>query len=321
MHVILSRTRGRTVTVNMDLPRLRNERRLLNVRKRIRFNSGFFLTGLLQWISTDTDDRASQPSAQLIPPDTSRTSNSEDSDVNDILQTPSTANSSSSHYFHGHPNNPATPSMTHSPLSCSNSAPLSPLRERLYVHPIDWTVEETVNWLRSNGFDDTVCEKFIEQETTGDALLNLNATSLKTEIGIDAYGKRFRIANAIDDLRRVATVRFPSVKSTWSRSSSQPARKRSGLKPLPLTRSSSVGDLMSPSSSAQPNSSYLPKTPPCQEPDHNVLAIVQEPAKSDAKTEAQDQISPSHSPRSGQGKTVVSVYFRSGGWDDCIDGF
>jgi hypothetical protein len=191
------------------------------------------------------------------------------------------------------------------------------------VHPIDWTVEETVNWLRSNGFDDTVCEKFIEQETTGDALLNLNATSLKTEIGIDAYGKRFRIANAIDDLRRVASVRFPSVKSTWSRSSSQPARKRSGLKPLLLTRSSSVGDLMSPSSSAQPNSSYLPMTPispPCLEPDHDVSAIVQEPAKSDAKTEAQDQISPSHSPRSGQGKTVVSVYFWSLGWDDCVDG-
>jgi hypothetical protein len=211
--------------------------------------------------------------------------------------------------------------MAPSPLSRSSSAPFPPLQERLYLHPIEWTVEETVDWLRSKGFDDIVCDKFIEQDITGDALLNLDATSLKTEIGIDAFGKRFRIANAIDDLRRVASVRFPSVRHTWSRSSSQAARQRSGLKPLLLTRSSSVGDLMSPS--AEPNSGYLPKTPilpPCREPDPDVLAVVQKPSKSDGKTEAQDRISPSHSPRSGQGKTVVSVYFQSRGWDGCIDG-
>jgi hypothetical protein len=199
--------------------------------------------------------------------------------------------------------------MTPSSLSSSSSAPLSPLRERLYVHPVEWTVEETVNWLLSKGFDDIVCEKFIEQETTGDALLNLNATSLKTEIGIDAYGKRFRIANAIDDLRRVASVRFPSVTPTWSRSSSQTAQQRSGLKPLPL-RSSSVGNLMSPS--AQPNSDHPPKTPilpPCQDSDPDVLAIVQRQSKNDAKTEARGRTSSSHF-SSGQGETAVSVYFR-----------
>jgi hypothetical protein len=165
-----------------------------------------------------------------------------------------------------------------------------------------------------------VCEKFIEQETTGDALLNLNATSLKTEIGIDAYGKRFRIANAIDDLRRVASVRFPSVKPTWSRSSLQEAQQRSGLNPL-LLRPSSVADLKSPS--AQPDSGHLPKTPilpPCREPDPDVLEFVHKPIKSDGEIEAQGRISPSRSPRSGQDKTVVSVYFRWGEWDDCIDG-
>ena len=184
------------------------------------------------------------------------------------------------------------------------------------MHPIEWTVEETVNWLRSKGFDDAVCEKFVEQEATGDALLNLDATSLKTEIGIDAYGKRFRIANAIDDLRRVASVRFPSVKPTWYRSSSQAAQCRSGLKPL-ILRSSSVGNLVSPS--AHPNSSDLPKTPvlpPCREPDPDVLAFVQKQSKGDEKTEAQCHISPSHSPMSDQGKMVVSDYFRSREWDD-----
>jgi SAM domain (Sterile alpha motif) len=210
--------------------------------------------------------------------------------------------------------------MPSSPLSRSNSAPFSPLRERLYVHPIEWTVEETVNWLRSKGFEDTVCEKFVEQETTGDALLNLNATSLKTEIGIDAYGKRFRIANAIDDLRRVASVRFPSVKPTWSRSSSQAAQQGPGLKPL-LLQSSSVASPMNPST--QHDSDHLPKTPishPRQEPDLDVLETVQNPTMSDAKTEAQDHVSPSHSPRSGQGKRVVSVYFRWCEWEDYIDG-
>ena len=200
--------------------------------------------------------------------------------------------------------------MPSSPLSRSSSVPLPPIRERLYVHPMEWTVEETVNWLRSKGFDDTVCEKFIEQETTGDALLNLDAASLKSEIGIDAYGKRFRIANAIDDLRRVASVRFPSVEPTWSRSSSQTARQRSGLKPL-ILRSSSLADLKSPS--AQPDSVQLPKTPillPCQEPDPDVLEVVQGPIKGNAKIEAQGRISPLRSPRSSQGKTVVSVYFR-----------
>ncbi len=199
--------------------------------------------------------------------------------------------------------------MASSPLSRSRSAPFSPLRERLYVHPIEWTVEDTVNWLRSKGFEDAVCEKFIEQETTGDALLNLNAASLKTEIGITAYGKRFHIANAIDDLRRVASVRFPSVKPTWSRSSPQAAQQRSGLKPL-LLRSSSMGNLTGPL--AQPDSAHpkTPMLPPCLEPDLDVLSMVQKPTKSNANTEEQGRILPSPSPRSGQGKTAVSVYSR-----------
>ena len=207
--------------------------------------------------------------------------------------------------------------MAPSPLSRSSSAPLSPLRECLYAHPIEWTVEETVNWLRSKGFEDTVCEKFIEQEITGDALFNLDVTSLKTEIGIDAYGRRFRIANAIDDLRREASVKFPSPKPTWSGSSSQAARQRPGSKHL-LLRPSSATDLMSPS--AQPSSGHLPETPillPGREPDPDVLpvAIVRKPTKGDAGTEAQGWIFPSHSPRNGHGKTVVSAYFQWRGWE------
>lgn len=197
--------------------------------------------------------------------------------------------------------------MAPSPLSRSCSAPFSPSRERLYVHPTEWTIEEAVNWLRSKGFEDDVCEKFIQQETAGDALLNLDATSLKTEIGIVAYGKRFRIANAIEDLRRVASVRFPLVKPRGL-----PAQG-TGLKPL-LLRSASVGNLMSPP--AQPILGHLPEmpmVPPCPEPDPDVRSTVEKPTESEAETEVQGLISPPLSPRSSQYKTAVvpvSVYFR-----------
>ncbi|OSX59554.1 hypothetical protein POSPLADRAFT_1089639, partial [Postia placenta MAD-698-R-SB12] len=69
-------------------------------------------------------------------------------------------------------------------------------------HPSEWTVDQVVEWLRWKGFDEGVCEKFTEQEITGDVLLELDANVLKTEIGIVAFGKRARIVNAIAELRR-----------------------------------------------------------------------------------------------------------------------
>lgn len=45
-----------------------------------------------------------------------------------------------------------------------------------------------------------------EQEITGDVLLDLDINLLKTEIGIMAFGKRMRIANAITDLRRPPSI-------------------------------------------------------------------------------------------------------------------
>ncbi|KAJ7103227.1 hypothetical protein B0H15DRAFT_201781 [Mycena belliarum] len=69
-------------------------------------------------------------------------------------------------------------------------------------HPSEWSVEEVVDWIKSKGFDEDVCDKFTEQEITGDVLLDLDVNLLKTEIGIMAFGKRMRIANAIVELRR-----------------------------------------------------------------------------------------------------------------------
>lgn len=48
--------------------------------------------------------------------------------------------------------------------------------------------------------------QIIEQEITGDVLLELDVNLLKTEIGVMAFGKRMRIANAITDLRRPPSV-------------------------------------------------------------------------------------------------------------------
>jgi hypothetical protein len=79
---------------------------------------------------------------------------------------------------------------------------------RSKTHPSEWTVDEVVDWLRSKGFDQAVCDVFIEQEITGDVLLEIDQNVLKTEFGIAAFGKRVRIANAISDLKRPASFSY-----------------------------------------------------------------------------------------------------------------
>ncbi|KAF8261196.1 hypothetical protein EI94DRAFT_1833440 [Lactarius quietus] len=124
-------------------------------------------------------------------------------------------------------------------------------RPSRHVHPADWSVEE-----------------FAEQEITGDVLLDLDVSVLKSEIGIIAYGKRMRIANAIAELRRP-----PSVMSSSADQHTRPG-SYSQISPFPLLEaaqhsapagqnslvspesSPDSGDLagVSPDSSARPNS-------------------------------------------------------------------
>ncbi|TFK46951.1 hypothetical protein OE88DRAFT_1738995 [Heliocybe sulcata] len=98
------------------------------------------------------------------------------------------------------------------PVLASHSEPpeLAPASDEALkkpsADPSEWTVEDVIEWLKSKAFDQSVCDKFIEQEITGDVLLELNAELLKTEIGIPAFGKRIRIANAIQELRRPPSV-------------------------------------------------------------------------------------------------------------------
>ncbi|KAH7108457.1 hypothetical protein BKA62DRAFT_682246 [Auriculariales sp. MPI-PUGE-AT-0066] len=74
------------------------------------------------------------------------------------------------------------------------------------VHPSEWSVDQVIAWLRARGFDDGVCDKFAEHEISGDVLLELDATILKDEIGIVQFGKRMRIANAIQELQRPPSI-------------------------------------------------------------------------------------------------------------------
>ena len=139
-----------------------------------------------------------------------------------------------------------------------------------HVHPADWNVDEVIDWLRSKGFDEDSCKKFAEQEITGDVLLDLDVSVLKSEIGIIAYGKRMRIANAIAELRRPPSVMsssadqhtrpgsysqsgpFPHLESTLNSAAPDSAGQNSLVSP---ESSPNSGDLagISPES-ARPNS-------------------------------------------------------------------
>ncbi|KAI0832877.1 hypothetical protein BC628DRAFT_1348696 [Trametes gibbosa] len=101
-----------------------------------------------------------------------------------------------------------TPATTVGSFQTSTSTPHGTMNgaKKSGTHPSEWTVEEVVDWLKSKGFDQGVCDRFIEQEITGDVLLELDANILKSEIGIVAFGKRVRIVNAISELRRPPSV-------------------------------------------------------------------------------------------------------------------
>ncbi|CAO3600056.1 unnamed protein product [Absidia cylindrospora] len=68
-----------------------------------------------------------------------------------------------------------------------------------HIPPEQWQVEQVAEWLTQLGFD-TAVDHFIEQEITGDILLELSLSSLK-ELEINTFGKRFKIHSAILALR------------------------------------------------------------------------------------------------------------------------
>jgi len=206
------------------------------------------LRGLSNGASPDAANTPS--SAQLAFPSKNQTLSLQE--LSGVLPSPAASS-------HGHRHGYSVSSLTSSavmaassPLSAPHSADSSSNKMPRDVHPSEWNVEDVINWLRAKGFDDAVCDKFIEQEITGDVLLELDAGVLKSEIGIVAYGKRIRIANAIVELRRP-----PSVLS-----SEQPTRSGSLSQGSPLAQHEAT--INSPSTLPSPRFGTLatPESPP-----------------------------------------------------------
>ena len=66
-----------------------------------------------------------------------------------------------------------------------------------------------------------------DHDIAGDVLLRLDVNLLKTEIGIVSFGKRTRIAGAIDELRRSPSI-IPTEQSQHTESLSYSAQSYEG---------------------------------------------------------------------------------------------
>ncbi|EJU06671.1 hypothetical protein DACRYDRAFT_113317 [Dacryopinax primogenitus] len=80
-------------------------------------------------------------------------------------------------------------------------------------HPADpntWSTSDVLAWLSAKGFDSTIRDKFEEQDITGDVLLSLDMALLKDELGITVFGKRVRLNNAINELRKSVAPPAPA---------------------------------------------------------------------------------------------------------------
>ncbi|KAH9983046.1 hypothetical protein BJV74DRAFT_989158 [Russula compacta] len=214
------------------------------------------LRGISNGISATANDAANHlSSAHLAFP--SKTQTLSLKEVAGVLPSPA---ASSDGHRHGYSISSVTSSArvaASSPLSAAHSPDLFANKKPRNVHPSEWGVEDVIYWLRSKGFDDMVCDKFIEQEITGDVLLELDVVVLKSEIGILAYGKRIRIANAIADLRRPSSVLSSADQPTRPESlfhgGSPLAQQGTPFSPAPVALGSAgLGSIMSAES--PPNS-------------------------------------------------------------------
>ncbi|KAF9896722.1 Adaptor for signal transduction [Lobosporangium transversale] len=69
-------------------------------------------------------------------------------------------------------------------------------------HVHNWTVDTTGQWLKSNGYEDTV-QIFKDHDITGDVLLELTHDTLK-DMGVTSTGRRIRLLKMITELRLYA---------------------------------------------------------------------------------------------------------------------
>ncbi|KAF7432629.1 polar growth protein [Pleurotus ostreatus] len=175
----------------------------------------------------------------------------------------------------GHSKHSSIASSAPGGLTLASPAPINPAAstngngvekrepEKEKTHPSDWSVEEVVEWLRSKGFDQDVCDKFTEQEITGDVLLELDVNLLKSEIGIMAFGKRMRIANAITDLRRPPSIVYSDHPSSLRQDSlpASPMHAQSPPMSPPMTHSPQMHSPLSMQNLSQVQQAHMQHYP------------------------------------------------------------
>ncbi|KAI8638759.1 hypothetical protein BD408DRAFT_422512 [Parasitella parasitica] len=127
-----------------------------------------------------------------------------------------------------------------------------------------WDVDQVAEWLQSVGLD-SVSKNFIDQEITGDILLDLNIDALK-ELGISTFGKRYKIMQAITSLKEESSVEIKRPTPNTSVSTGAISRPTSRKSINSLKRSSSQNDSPSdimyqfPRKAPLPPAGYTPKS-------------------------------------------------------------
>jgi hypothetical protein len=147
-----------------------------------------------------------------------------------------------------------------------NSAPLSKItveeeinRTLSQIQILDkpelWDVQQVADWLSNAGFGAaasnfigkrieyinqylTVINSFLDQEITGDILLDLDIDALK-ELGINTFGKRYKIMQAITSLKESLFHHVKPPKPSASVSTSVISHKKNKKHTTPLRRSNS----------------------------------------------------------------------------------
>ncbi|KAL9544085.1 hypothetical protein MBANPS3_007800 [Mucor bainieri] len=113
--------------------------------------------------------------------------------------------------------------------------------------PLDWDMDGVVTWLESVGLE-SFADSFIDQDITGDVLVSLDHDALK-ELGIHAYGRRYKVLNAINSLV-VSTNSHPEATKDGQVSNAYCSRYGS----VTENKTNSVSSLKSSVSSTAPRS-------------------------------------------------------------------
>ncbi|GAA5816418.1 hypothetical protein MFLAVUS_009947 [Mucor flavus] len=130
----------------------------------------------------------------------------------------------------------------------------------------NWDVQQVSDWLKSVGLD-SVSANFIDQEITGDILLDLNIEALK-ELGINTFGKRYKVMQAITLLKQ-EEIKQPMPNTSVSTSAiSRPVSRRSI--PTSLRRSNSQNNTKTTSITSSEDSALyqFPRKAPLPPNDH-----------------------------------------------------